>query len=1378
MLYIFPKHTLPTLALCVLLLTVATPAKAQTQTPMPTPTPTPALTEDQKAKVTKAQEAVRAANSAFENVELARRVAAGRASQLVRLTAFETADENSLRNFDELTGVVKRVSENSFLKAGDENPYLADLKKAKTERATACGVLPTGDNQPDQIAKARGDCEAAATRLDTEEKSVNATRDELLVALNKVYDSGKRFVKLMDERLSRIGSIGGAEVAGETKQDRLVRTLPRQLPVFTQLERLRRDFRADWKALKEALAAVPGNTHTGEATSVDDALAALDTKINATLVKLDDWFITLKAKADSEARTLSGTGLDVRTDPVAKSSAAYSAAQSGSELIGKLKQVFNAWIELSAQLPDLSELPPDGVPTFDLEKTARSAQAMDTTTRSLNFAVTDVNDAVTGDFKDFEADQVSLFYFTDVPRLMQILNPATYEVGGLRDAGERAANERRKLSTTELALADAQGEANSAQQRVIELREQLRQSQAASDSVKGLFRSSTLNVNEAQRDFDRATELHNKAKTAADAAPDDPGKRAALDRAAQNRDHDEARLREARERNEEVDEEKKAADEQATKLRDEQNGLPKKIQEAESRLSAAQGAVNLQRKNALLAAQAESEAFVRARDNRPYWYAPATGSSTDPAKRVLMWAFNDSKTIFLRGKKRDLDSVRAIIAEVDRPAPQARMTLWTMELSSKASESGAKRFNRGLEMVNNHLSGARAYIAAAHSLLRDCINDQVSRVTEIGGANDGMQNANDYYLARINFYHPEVLLRLKLDPAKMKKRLANQELRKSAEIDLRIAQWVIPDPAGTTTLGEALMVLSLGKREHRTEIMRRFTAELPTYLKNLGLKDAPKIEETTIWFAELKRALGLDASAEPRTSVNLSAKLQQQLKKKKIADELIEKMSAGKRLTTQELDTVHKAAEALEAPEARNLLAVLIGGGNITTTGASSGGLTAAQLEITHALVQVSTQRLTKYVTDRGARLGDLDAKLEQVISEIEKLDEEKSSSARTLSTERLKEIAEEKQKWGTRQQQIQLEREEVALNLLLSAKRLKDRLGISYNELFDSVDAEDKALAEKDKTKRTEQLDGIAREREDKIKGATPSAQDVRKALVTSSKFRETLKQLSRTNPLQTANARVAAADQMLKEIIIAMEDDLDRHFVQPMLTDLRTRLTDSGVGVGIIQRTSVLATNRLVARVDPRASAQLSVGSETDILEAAQQIAQIYLASQTAGVLGALGSLKALPRKPEGELYGLTTGNVFQVTPIFDPSGQALRFKFDHVGTSQIREPDGTVNPQLPRIERHTVNTEVQLSNMELREVSRFDSNARLGLATQYSGGFPLIKDIPYVRRVPLFGWFVRRGGSNAVTQESLIFGQTTMYPTIGDLVELLTVTPGVSQ
>jgi len=75
-----------------------------------------------------------------------------------------------------------------------------------------------------------------------------------------------------------------------------------------------------------------------------------------------------------------------------------------------------------------------------------------------------------------------------------------------------------------------------------------------------------------------------------------------------------------------------------------------------------------------------------------------------------------------------------------------------------------------------------------------------------------------------------------------------------------------------------------------------------------------------------------------------------------------------------------------------------------------------------------------------------------------------------------------------------------------------------------------------------------------------------------------------------------------------------------------------------------------------------------------------------------------------------------------------------------------------------------------MEIREVSRFEADAGVGLATTYKGGLPLLKDLPVMRRIPVIGWFIRRGGKAAVTQQSLIFAQTTMSPTIGDILDLL--------
>jgi hypothetical protein len=389
-------------------------------------------------------------------------------------------------------------------------------------------------------------------------------------------------------------------------------------------------------------------------------------------------------------------------------------------------------------------------------------------------------------------------------------------------------------------------------------------------------------------------------------------------------------------------------------------------------------------------------------------------------------------------------------------------------------------------------------------------------------------------------------------------------------------------------------------------------------------------------------------------------------------------------------------------------------------------GLSSMQLEIVHAAEKLGIQRATM--------------QLRRLLSEIDEIEKEKDAIGEELSRISGTEQAEERSRLRLRTIQREAKRRNLVRQVLTLSEWLKNRTGLTPN-----LNTQEKL--QDVRTVRNADLK--------ELQGFAEAAYSL--------------------NPLRTANPRVAAADQMLKEIIIAVEDDIERIFTQRMLNRLRRKITREkiGVGVGVMQRTSVLATNRLLARVDPSASAQLAPDETTNILQGVQQLAQIVLTTQTGGALGFLGALDKQPREAPPEIYGINSGNTFQVTPIFDPSGQALRFKFDFVGMTRIQEPNGTTSRQLPRIERHTVNTEVQLSNLEIREISRFESNARLGRPTEYLGGLPVVKDIPKVRPyLPLLGWFIRKGGKAAVIQESLIFGQTTMYPTISDIMGLLTL------
>jgi hypothetical protein len=639
-----------------------------------------------------------------------------------------------------------------------------------------------------------------------------------------------------------------------------------------------------------------------------------------------------------------------------------------------------------------------------------------------------------------------------------------------------------------------------------------------------------------------------------------------------------------------------AAQGRVTELEDEENGLPERIHAAEAALALAQAKVREKRNAAFLAAQVEVEAFAEARHKGPFWFAEADPDSPDPARRISIYGFVDSNTVVLIGRRLDVEHVKRIISDFDRPVPQARLTLWTLELNSDATPEGTKALHGALQVIGEHLADTRAGIAASISLLRHCVQQEVARAAPY----DDPRYAGRPRLARLHFYEPEICHRLGFDPdERQRSRIADMD---------QITRWTIPDPVATTTLGEALMVLCLAKREHQVNVLEEFERLVDARRAAIGLPVPAPGQARQPLLMGLRHSLGID-------------------------------------------QTPDSAPEGYRSP---------------------------AQFEVLHALERLALGRLLVHVSQLAAELDALG-----------------DSAARDTVVDQLLSLGE----WLWREFNIRLE------DLFRPQTRI-------------AAEAE-------------------ARQR----------------------------------YPQRAMYARVAAADQLLKELTIAIEDDFERAFIQPMLSELQGELTERQVGVGVLQRTSTLASNRLVARVSPRTSAQLGLGETVSALEAAEQLALIYLAAQSGSVATGLSALSAQPREAGPELYGVTGGNVFQVTPVIDPSGQALRFTFDYVSATQIREPDGTVDPQLSRVERHTVNTEVQLSSLELREIARYDANVKLGLPRRVSGGIPVLNQIPVVKEIPLIGWFTKRKGQAAVVQQSVIFAQATVYPTIEDIVELLT-------
>lgn len=1187
----------------------------------------PALTDDQKKKVNAVNDHLRSAEQSIELAEVARRSADGKVTLINDRSSFDEANETALRKLEELADAIRSVETFSVVSSLDSTK--AQVEKVKTELTTARDALPAeAEGLPEEIGTARKRSNDQLERLTKQSKAQEDVKEKLQNSLAAVPDKVKALAELFPQRLSEITG-----VAQDADASALIPALPNNLASVIEVEAQRRILRNRWKEVAAALAQAKSENAVKNGAVVT-AITAIDTAVVEGVVKkLDPWMNKLATQALKQSTDTRNILPKLIEDPVMNSPEALTLVGSASGLHDDLVPVLEGWTKLSAQLEGVT------IAGFDKVKTAQAAKALAAADINLNTTVTVVQDGLTGDASDFVADKVSLYYFTEVERIMKMLNNATYEIGGIKGAQERAALERQKLTTTELDLAEGLDDVNTAQRRVKELEEELRQSKASFASATTVLQKATRSLKGVKDDHTKNEERFNKAKADSDADPTNPEKQLALTRATEEKDRSAARLQLYEQRNEDATRERDAAKERNDVLSNEQAGLPARIQQARDQLENAQSAVVRQRRAAFLAAQAESEAFAFARDNRPFLFAPAIASTRDPVHRVLMYAFSDSKTIFLRGKQHDVDVVKDIIAKFDRPAPQARLTLWTMEMSSDTSPKGTERFNKALVLIEEELANNRALSSAVMSFLRHCLNEEVNRIASNymrdRAANNDFSNLpalERLRFARLQFYQHEVRARLGFDDTKLKDATADRR----RELIL-LSKLALPDPAGTTTLGETLMILSLGTRACRGSVFNNFRNGLKAQLQKLGLKDSiserePSWKTDTVFFSSTARVLGLDMDSN------------------------------------------------------------------------SGDPLTSAQEEIVRALERLVIERAVAEAKSAGSEL-----------SRIE-------SQQRALQRDPI------------RRTQLEARRRNIVRAIIPLVNFVRERFGVGRYV----------SLTAPDESKTMRELSEFGTQARTEI------------------------------DPRRNDNARIAAADQMLKEMIIAVEDDVERHFVQRMLNRLREKITRDkiGVGVGVMQRTSMLATNRLLARVDPRATAQLAVGEEQNILQSVQQLAQIYLTTQTGGALGLLGALDRQPREAPPEIYGINSGNTFQVTPIFDPSGQALRFKFDFVDITRIQEPNGSVSRQLPRIERHTVNTEVQLSNLEIREISRFESNTRIGRPTEYSGGLPIIKDIPKVRPyLPLLGWFVRKGGKGAVVQESLIFGQTTMYPTILDIMDLLT-------
>ena len=1201
-------------------------------------------------------------------------------ARILSSSANSQIGEPALRDFENLAVETKSLVKNDlFTKLSSQATQLEDdAKHLELLRKEYCDdKSQTFDKIVCSTAKARFNPQI--DKLREKKMTVDKTRSDLLAGLRGAYQTAQDFSDNFAKNLSEFGNLD--QTAGT---DEIIKVLPTGLPTLANVMTLHKRMGDDWSILSPSLLSLIGETSTNDQVKLK--LGNAEVGINRVTGNLRTWLTAVSAEATIQYNKRNKLLSDVLTAPAANAANAANESINAENFSIVLGEITDGGNGLKNLLKD---------PNFDTQidniEQARNQQTG---------LVARLQDAAVGDYANFEGDFVPLYYFTDVPNLMRIINPQMQEIRDKLGLREIAEQKRRELRETEIILSDRQAAVSGLQDSVRRLREELDNAERAANSTFGL--------------------LEKAKKRLAGIGKDDVIK-----------------LQTIQQEVDQKTEENTAAKNRLEKLQDQNNGLPAKIGNAEANLLEAQESVRSKRTALILLTQTESEAFANARDSETVYFAPIVSTSRDPLKRVFIYSFGNRKIVYLRGKRENINEAKKIIALLDRPAPQARMTLWTLELNGEATIQGSKKFNRALEEIEGELSNTRLRIAASLSFFRDAVNREVNRVAYetmrrySGGANPlKRDNFQDLRWARLHFYQNEVLLRFGVDLKDFDSRY-NQ---------LYLSRIALPDPAGTSTLGEALIVLTLANPVSRQNILNNFRNNVADYLdRKLGICSHCKIVESkcpqdkgrsnssAIWFPAIYRAMGGDLIGETGNSTM-----------NKMAEKQIYNDNSGNFVR----NSAQNPPFMMDFPD----------------------NLTAQQKEIVEALLSAAHPRIINRIKVRLNLYVDLITYKKRTLDKQQEIKNVDESALPKEDKEKLKaafEGADETlKKLNTGQIPQDVELLKFLLKWLWREADLDENKEITSELKIIKADAE--LLKKSFGSQNLQTNETQANTLKGKILGTTLQIQR-------EIKFLES--RLGREQSLNTATARVARVDLMLKQMIDAMDEDVDRHFIQPMMSCLRTDLVEKqGISVGIVDRTSILATNRLLARVDGRSSAQLAVGEEQDVLTAVKQLTDVFLATKTSGVFGTLDSLNGLPNKDTSEIYGLTNGSLFKVTPIFDPTGQTLRFKFDYGTSNLVQEPNGSINPQLPRIERHTVNTEVELNNMELREISRFNTNARIGIPTKKSGGVPLVKDIPGMDKVPLLGWFTRRAGKNAVIQESLIFGQTTMYPTIGDLYELL--------
>jgi hypothetical protein len=299
----------------------------------------------------------------------------------------------------------------------------------------------------------------------------------------------------------------------------------------------------------------------------------------------------------------------------------------------------------------------------------------------------------------------------------------------------------------------------------------------------------------------------------------------------------------------------------------------------------------------------------------------------------------------------------------------------------------------------------------------------------------------------------------------------------------------------------------------------------------------------------------------------------------------------------------------------------------------------------------------------------------------------------------------------------------------------------------------------------------------------------------------------------VEGTRSHIAQIDNYLKRLAIALEDDFKVQFYDPAFEGVRAEGRDESVNFGQIERTTILTNNRTFAKVSPQASMEFDLPKRAPVVVEAMSGAKALMQDYGAlvndptfvGLTGALSGAPAVggagngsppqvrplfptqgtdsqssflsggpPGTPGGRqktsleqlipdpaVYKIQTGTGFEIRPVIQPDGHSIMYDFNYLYTTNVREPVDPDEKHLGRIKQHYIHTQVQTSSFELREISRYQVALKV---SRTSGGVPLLEDIPIAGVL-----FKPAPSAESSLQQNIILGQTTVYPTLFDLMGL---------